>query len=128
MTTTWHRRVAFVASASAIAGTAWLLTMMNNTSPDELGPFGITFWFVLFFTVTSLLVGSILYWLLRFINHGTLRVYLYSFVFAAGGTLLLALNTLRSLGFLDIVLVSMATLLIAFFIRKTQHGGSVQTT
>lgn len=107
-----------------IAAGVGLLVSMFLTTPDQLGPFGITLWFtgllVSLGGVATLFINSFGRWLHRSLTpqqrfslalrHGVL--------FSTWITALLALHSLRQLSLKDIVLVSVLVLLIEFYLRR----------
>lgn len=97
---------------------AALLATMVVTSPDRLGPFGITLWFV---GLCAVLAGSgilLQQWLApgpkdRFWRH-LQRSVLVSVLFTA----VMALNGLRQLSARDIILLVILGVVVNFYMRR----------
>lgn len=103
-----------------------LMAAMFITTPDELGPFGITVWFLtLLVFVGSLLTLTIYYLSKRFNSRKASDQRLadsmrYGYLSGTWLTALAALNSLRQLGLKDIVLVSLLVGLIEFYLRRVR--------
>ena len=101
-----------------------LIISVFTASPDDLGPYGITIWFVVLFASLSGLLAVFLYWykklakrqlnprqrLLESVRQGILMsIFLIS---------LLALNSLKQLSLRDVVLISLLLVLVEFYMRR----------
>ena len=102
---------------------AGILTAAVLTTPDRLGPFGITVWF----TGLLLVLGGVLTLILYNLRRGARaedRALVFSRALRHGVlastwiTALVALNSLRQLRLLDIVLVSVLVGLIEFYLHR----------
>lgn len=102
-----------------------LLLATLTTTPDQLGPFGITLWFILFLIMLGGLLTFIIYWFKRLGNNQQppeakfVTALRYGILSSTWITALVALNSLRQLGLKDIVLVSILVGLIEFYLRRT---------
>lgn len=115
----------------SIAGITLLVGLMIVLSlfisnPDQLGPFGITVWFVglwLFlsglFGLIRLGVGSILHFKQKRPRATSFR---QGALASAWLTTLLAFQSLGQLGVKDIVLVSLLVLLVEFYVRRASSS------
>ncbi len=102
---------------------ASILVVATLTTPDRLGPFGITLWF------SGLLIalgGSLTLFLYqlrkRFSRQDRALVFSralrHGILISTWITSLVALNSLRQLGLKDIVLVTLLVVLIEFYLRR----------
>lgn len=113
-----HNRVVYIIS---IAGLAVLLTMLNVTSPTEIGPIGV----LLFFTTLYLeffCLFSIVLQLFRQIALGKTsfrgKDYLYAAVFAFGPIMLLMARSFGAINLWTISLIILFLTLAEFLVYK----------
>lgn len=112
------RKTLLIIRFATIGLAVTLLTAMVFASPDELGPFGITLWFI---GLCAMLSGSgilLQQWLFtgqqdRFWRH-LQRSVLISVLFTA----VVALNGLRQLSARDIILLVVLGLVVNFYMRR----------
>lgn len=103
-----------------------LLLTTLTTTPDQLGPFGITVWFITFLIMLAGLLTFIFYSLKRSrdsqvpLEAKFVTSLRYGVLVSTWVTALVALNSLHQLGLKDIVLVSILVGLIEFYLRRTQ--------
>lgn len=90
------------------------------TSPDRLGPFGITFWFTSLALVLVFCLALIRFSIKQaFRQKGSFKnLWLKSVIPAVYATVLLALSSLKQLTIRDVVLTSILILLIEFYRRR----------
>lgn len=109
-----------VVFAIGVALAGLLVGSMFVVTPDKLGPFGITLWFLAALASLWSIVAGVVYFFLWWLNRPQAR----KTSLQAGGLVsgyviaLLALNSLRQLDLKDIVLVSLLVLLAGFYLRK----------
>lgn len=112
--------VALIAGASMVA----LVALAATRTPAELGPFGITIWFVLFLTALGSLLTLTIHQIKRVLGKKSNQLFTNSLrqgvLMGIWLTALIALNSLRQLGVKDIVLVSILVVLIDFYLRKAK--------
>ena len=102
---------------------ASILAVAALTTPDRLGPFGITLWFGGFLLALGGFLTLILYQLRKGFSRGD-RAVVFSRALRHGIltstwiSSLVALNSLRQLGLKDIVLVTLLVVLIEFYMRR----------
>ena len=102
-----------------------LLISLLSTTPDRLGPFGITLWFVGVLIALGGVLTLMLYSIRRNLSardHDvlfttSLRQGVLISTWASG---LFALSSLHQLDLKDIVLVSLLVVLIEFYLRRVQ--------
>lgn len=113
-----------VVVTTTLSSLALLITALLTT-PDALGPFGITLWFMGLVIALAGILTLLFYYLGRLRYHrrersqifrGALR---YGSLSAIWLTALISLNSLRQLGVKDIVLVSLLVSLIEFYLRRS---------
>ncbi|MBI3984084.1 hypothetical protein HY346_02180 [Candidatus Microgenomates bacterium] len=103
-----------------------LLVVMAVAAPDDLGPFGITLWFVGLLFASGGFIAVGLYELRRLIHRRQPREMIFATSLRQGVlvgawlTALVSLNSLHQLGLKDIVLVTVLISLIEFYLRKLQ--------
>lgn len=103
-----------------------LLLTAALAAPDDLGPFGITLWFIGFLFASGGFLAVGLYELRHLIHRRQPREMIFAtslrqgLLVGAWLTALIGLNSLRQLGLKDIVLVSVLIGLIEFYLRKLQ--------
>src|SRR3990167_8034368 len=103
---------------------ALIIISLFSTSPDRLGPFGITIWFLAVLTAISVSITIGLYWHRRITNKGNDITNIQSMSIRQGVLLgilitsLLALNSLRQLSLRDVVLLMLLLVLVEFYMRR----------
>ncbi len=99
---------------------AALVSSWFVTSPDQLGPFGITVWFVgLFITLAN--TFCFLLYILRRRKPGAFgRALRQGILLSTFTTSLLALNSLHQLSLRDVVLIAVLLVLVEFYMRRSQ--------
>ena len=103
-----------------------LLAATLTTTPDKVGPFGITLWFVGFLAVLGGVLTIGLYYFLRLFRRRASKEAIFVLALRRGVlisiwlTALIALNSLRQLGLKDIVLISLLVVLIEFYLRRVR--------
>ena len=101
-----------------------LLALVSSwfvTNPDQLGPFGITVWFVGLFVTLANLLSLLLYYLRRIgrkIKPGVATSLRQGILISLWLTSLLALNSLGQLSGRDVVLISLLVVLVEFYMRR----------
>ncbi len=113
-----------VLSVLLLASLTFVLYIVFGFTPKELGPALITFWFIgILIGLTSLITLIDYLWKLRSeekrneprkILLGSVRT---GFLLGFTATLLIALSTLKSLSFRDIILFALTVLLIELYFR-----------
>lgn len=105
----------------SIAGLAVLLTMLNITSPTEIGPVGV----LLFFTTLYIEIFCIFSILLRLFRRIALnktgfrgKDYLYAAVFAFGPIMLLMARSFGAINLWTISLIALFLALAEFLVYK----------
>lgn len=113
-------RLMMVVLAVAIGLLALLAASLFWVTPEALGPYGITVWFLLLFVAIWGLVSNLSYGLLSWAGgkDRLARSLQYGGLTSGFIVLLAALNSLRQLDVKDIVLVSLLVLLTGFYLRK----------
>jgi len=95
------------------------------TNPTKLGPGGVTFWFINFLLMISSLSTLLLYFLrskkTEFKKKLLLSCLRTGSILGFSVTLLLALSSLRSLNWRDIILLVLLVILVEVFFR-TRRG------
>lgn len=96
------------------------------SNPDQLGPFGITVWFVGLWVFLSGLFGLVRLGIGRILRFKQKKSRAISFrqgaLVAAWAVSLLAFQSLGQLGAKDIVLVSLLVLLVEFYVRRASSS------
>lgn len=109
---------------------AVLLASMIITNPSNLGPTGVTLWFLGFWGVVSANLAFLKYELMmrfgkettKLSKHRTMMVALrHGALVGAGLTVLLALSSLQQLDGRDVGLVAVLLVLIEFYARSRQR-------
>lgn len=104
-------------------GLALIVLSMVFLSPTDLGPVGVTFWFVILLITLACGLSLALYGLKTYLAlHASARQRLrYSlrqgWLVAAGITMVLALSSLRQLGWLDAILLGLILGIIEVYVR-----------
>lgn len=107
----------------SVLGGLLMILVMLLWSPSDLGPFGVTLWFLAALVVMSAVLGSGLYWLKGYFQvHesrlGRLRASVRQGLLLAGlVTVSLAFSSLGQLSWLDVVLFGTVLLIIEFYVR-----------
>ncbi|PSO43455.1 hypothetical protein BRC19_00315 [Candidatus Saccharibacteria bacterium QS_5_54_17] len=97
-----------------------LIASLLVTSPDQLGPFGITIWFALLLLVTAAALTWLIYRRRKEYNRaGFMHASRRGFLIALWAVSLLALNSLRQLAITDIILITVLVVVIDFYMRRT---------
>lgn len=104
-------------------GLIGLISIAATKTPGELGPFGITLWFVLLLVVIGGALSLLFFQLKkRMFKKNSEQAFPDSLragvLTSTWITALLALNSLRQLGVKDIVLVSILVVLVDFYLRR----------
>ena len=103
-----------------------LLLSASLVTPDRMGPFWITVWFVGLLIALSGGFSLLFYWWKRLWHKSaeadaqfgqSLR---QAVVFSTWLTALIALNSLRQLGFKDLLLVTILVLVIDFYLKRLE--------
>lgn len=113
-----------------------LLSFMNLMDPVKAGPGGILFTFILIYLIVASLLFTILHWGVGAVSRllarrrasvtartyriGIRKAYYIASAMAFGPVLLLALNSVRQLNPVDIMLVSVFLMLAVFYILKRE--------
>lgn len=113
-----------------------LLSFMNAVDPVKAGPGGILFSFILIYLIVASLLFTILHWGVRTVSGviarrrasvtvrayriGVRKAYYIASAVAFGPVLLLALNSVRQLNPVDILLVGLFLALAIFYILKRE--------
>lgn len=113
-----------------------LLSFMNAVDPVMAGPGGILFSFILIYLIVASLLFTILHWGVRTVSGviarrrasvtarahriGVRKAYYIASAVAFGPVLLLALNSVRQLNPVDILLVGLFLALAIFYILKRE--------
>lgn len=107
-----------------VVTTVIFVISLVTSNPTKLGPAGVTFWFInLLLMIASLATIALLAWRMRKIkNRENKQVILQSsfrtgFLLAFCATILLALSSLRSLSWRDIILFLLTVVLIELYFR-----------
>lgn len=117
--TSMLERIIFWMQRASVAIAAVLVISLFVTSPSQLGPFGITLWFLglLIAMASGLTLG-----LYKFGQHrgqeALVDALRRSFLISVWAVALLALGSLRQLGIRDIILLTILGLLIDFYMRR----------
>jgi len=99
------------------------MVSLFTTTPDSLGPFGITLWFVGLLAAFGGISTLVLYYLKRSLSHqdkqlvftSSLRQGVLLSILICG---MFALASLHQLDIKDIVLISSLVILIEFYLRR----------
>jgi hypothetical protein len=107
----------------SFAATTGLVLSLFLTNPLQLGPLGVTIWFVVVFWDLAAIVAVALYWAKTFLRlHGAspsrLR-YSWRQGLLVGGwiTGMLALSSLHQLGLLDAILLALLLGIVEVYVR-----------
>lgn len=96
-----------------------LIASLFLTNPNDLGPFGITVWFILLLVVSTTVVTLLLF---RLRKQRTTRAFTQSlrrgFLISIWAVSLLALNSLHQLTIADIILITVLVVVIDFYMRR----------
>ncbi len=100
---------------------AGLIFSMFATSPNELGPFGLTVWF----TVLLVAITGLLWLMLTTLKYGRDREGMMiairrSFLIGMWLVAIIALSSLRQFSIRDIILLTILGLLIDFYMKRMQ--------
>jgi hypothetical protein len=107
---------------TGLAGTG-LIVSLFGTNPGAIGPYGVTFWFIILLTVLSGILTLVLYVVKTALHlHSTSRQRLrYSgrqgLLIGGGVTALIALGSLRQFNLRDALLLSLILLVIELYLR-----------
>ncbi len=122
MTLGWHFQTRTILLLSS-AFTILLMIPMLTTTPDKLGPFGITLWFsgLLFALGGWFTLG--LYGISRLIHPERALEHLsenlrHGILIGTWITALVALHSLHQLGLKDIILISVLVAAVEFYFRR----------
>ncbi len=91
------------------------------TTPAQIGPFGITIWFICLYFALSGVIALVVY---RFDKNLHGKPDTFSKALGRGLliglwlTALIGLNSLRQLGLKDVILISLLVVLIEFYMRR----------
>lgn len=127
----WHTesmRISIIVPRLGVGMVVVLTIMISvslfSTSPDQLGPFVLTLWFLALFVAISGAVTAALYSYKRIIHKksgGAMRESLRQGVLSGIWlTSLLALSSLRQLSLRDVVLLAVLLILIEFYMRRSR--------
>ncbi len=96
-----------------------LVASVFFTSPNDLGPFGITIWFALLLVVVTIATTYLIYRRRKdYSSRGFMRALPRGFLIAVWAVALLALNSLRQLTITDIILITVLVVVIDFYMRR----------
>lgn len=115
----WLRLLGGISSLGAVG----MIAVMLMWSPHDVGPFGVTLWFVALYVVVSAVVAQGLFGLKSYLQVGESRlVRLRSSVrqgLLLSGLMIvcLALSSLSQLSWLDVVLFGTVLLIIELYVR-----------
>lgn len=109
-------RLTLAAIALIVSCTA-LVVLMNISSPEEVGPLGVTSAFILLYVATLTTLTLVKMLLLR-----TTKVTLERLVgIALIPTILIAMRSIRQLTVVDVVLIILFAVLVNFYLRKVNR-------
>lgn len=98
-----------------------LVSSVVTTNPTRLGPGGVTFWFINLLVMFSSMIALALYYLRYKKTESKTKLLISSFrsgvIIGLSLTLLLALSSLRSLSWRDILLLGLLVVLVEVFFR-----------
>jgi len=109
----------FLTTVSVLA-TVFLLVMMNVTTPQSVGPFGVLVFFTMFYLIClGVMVGLMrfLFWVVNK-DMGVRRAYYYGTVLAFAPVIIVALGSFGGAGVLEVVLVGLLMLVGCFIVSK----------
>ncbi len=95
-----------------------LATLIATTTPDQVGPLGVTAFFILVFVVTlsSLTLVKMIY------KHSTVVTMNGLVGWSLVPALFLGLGSLKQLTILDVVLISLFVTLLSFYIKRATNN------
>ena len=106
------------------ATTAIFVITLVSTNPTKIGPAGVTFWFInLLLLLASVVTLGVFGWRMRKVKNRDNKTVVLQSSFRTGfllgfcATLLLALSSLRSLSWRDIILFLLTIVLIEIYFR-----------
>jgi len=110
----------FLASVSLLAA-VFLLVMVNLTTPQSVGPFGVLVFFVMLYVVClGISVGlvKLLFWVRGKERGGSKKVYYYGSVVAFAPVIMVAMGSFGGIGVLEVVLVGLLVSVGCFIVSK----------
>ena len=109
-----------------IASFATFVASIVITNPTKLGPGGVTFWFINFLVLISTLTSLALYFIRMGKTDSRKKLLISSVrtgsIIGFSLTLLLALSSLRSLNWRDIILLLLLVILVEVFFRTRRDS------
>ncbi len=109
----------FLYIASLLA-TVFLISMMNLTTPQSVGPFGVLVFFTTFYVAClGIIVGILkfIYWTMNRGRQGK-KIYYYAMVLAFAPVILVAIGSFGGIGILEVALVALMMTVGCFIISK----------
>lgn len=122
-----HLRVSIVLFTGIISGCLLLLSIILF-SPSVIGPIGVTLWFVLLMIFLTSLFGLSFYIMQKKEDSSQKLIKSFSssirvgFLLAFAITFLLALKSLRSLTFKDVILLILILFLVEIYFRTKSNA------
>ena len=110
----------FLLSVSLLA-TVFLLIMMNLTTPQSVGPFGVLVFFVMLYLMCfGVMVGlvKLVFWGRGKGKERAKKTYYYGSVLAFAPVIMVAMGSFGGVGTLEIVLVGLLMLVGCFIVSK----------
>jgi hypothetical protein len=107
----------------SVASVAVVVWMLRATNPSQVGPFGVTLWFVAVLAGLSGILTLVFFGLRRRFKPMDVETkqlgasWRDGFLFAIALTSLLALQSLRQLSWRDLILIVILTGLVEFYFR-----------
>ncbi len=120
-----------VLGLTTLATAVGLLITTTLTTPDKLGPFGITLWFTGLLICLGGLLSLLIYRTGRLFSKKAVpslqltEAMRRGFLTATWLVALVALNSLRQLGVKDIVLITVLVLVINFYLKRLRLAQSI---
>ena len=110
----------FLASVSLLAA-IFLLVMVNLTTPQSVGPFGVLVFFVMLYVVclgVSVGLVKLIFWVRSKERGGSKKVYYYGSVLAFAPVIMVAMGSFGGVGVLEVVLVALLVFVGCFIVSK----------
>lgn len=121
-------KLAGLIAAAIVSGVA-TISELFITTPKKLGPNGVTFWFIsLLALVVSVLSLVLFVFKIQYLqgrtnlNKTVNASFRTAFLIGVGLVAFIALRSLGSLSFKDIILLSLMLILIEFYLRTRRTG------
>ena len=109
----------FLFGASVLSA-VFLLVMMNVTTPQSVGPFGVLVFFTMFYAICLGVTVGLMKFLFWVINAKVTkqRAYYYGTVLAFAPVILVALGSFGGVGLVEIVLIALLMVVGCFIVSK----------